>query len=80
MNEKLKNINHSKIIIKVCHVCYRLNESYKEPLKCQHCHKSFLPLNYFYKVHDQSIRHEELFAEGHELHEEDLVKGIYVLW
>ena len=70
-------------IIKKCHVCGQLTESSTEIDKCVCCGKSFLPLNYFSKIHDhegKSYRYKDLFAESHELTEEDLIIGLYVLW
>ncbi|MEC7277225.1 MAG: hypothetical protein VXV96_12980 [Bdellovibrionota bacterium] len=71
----------SRLIIKKCHVCGTLNEGYKETKKCGACNKSFLPSNYFGKVHAlNSKEFDELFSHSDELHEEDLIKGINVLW
>ena len=45
------------------------------------CKKSFLPCNYFNKVHAKdSSEFDEMFLTTSELDEEDLIKGIYVLW
>lgn len=71
----------SKVIIKKCHVCGHVEESYRETKKCSNCKKSFLPSNYFGKVHAKNSKEfDELFSHSDELHEEDLVKGINVLW
>ena len=71
----------SSVIVKKCHVCGAITEGYKEPKKCGGCNKSFLPSNYFGKVHaTNSKEYEELFSHSDELHEEDLIKGINVLW
>ena len=70
-----------QVIIKKCHVCGFLIETNKEASQCPHCKKSFLPLNYFGKVHAKnSSEFKNLFAESEELHEEDLIKGLTVLW
>ena len=70
-----------KVIIKKCHVCGQLHETTTELQKCVKCNKSFLPLNYFGKVHANNEKdYKNLFAESHELDEEDLILGIYVLW
>lgn len=70
-----------KILIKKCHVCGTVAESYTEVKKCGNCKKSFLPSNYFGKVHAKnSEEFGQLFSSSDELHEEDLVKGIAVLW
>ena len=69
------------IIIKKCHVCGDLIEAYEEPKKCPSCKHSFLPSNYFKKVHATNSKDfAELFEESHELVELDLVRGIQVLW
>ena len=46
------------------------------------CGKSFLPLNYFAKVHDHEGKTDfkDLFSNINELQEDDLVKGLYVIW
>ena len=70
-----------KLIVRRCHKCEETIEAHKEQQKCHHCGKSFLPLNYFVKVHEHDPqKFLELYAEGHELNEDDLVKGLFVLW
>ncbi len=70
-----------KLIIKKCHLCGQINSGYKEPHKCTQCKKSFLPLNYFSKIHSSSSsEYENLFASSNEIHEEDVVKGLTVIW
>jgi rRNA maturation endonuclease Nob1 len=77
-NDKIRNL---KLIIRRCHKCGQLTESEKEVEKCVKCGKSFLPLKYFEKVHcHEADKYEDLFSESDELCEEDLVKGIFVLW
>ncbi len=82
MKVELNNTeNESKLIIKKCHICGHIMESAHEVQKCGKCKKSFLPVNYFSKVHSKSQKEfEQLFAQGHEIHEEDLIKGLTVLW
>lgn len=71
----------SKQIIKSCHVCGHVHASYEEVQRCEGCEKSFLPLNYFSKVHAKnSAEFETLFLGAEEIHEDDLIKGLYVLW
>lgn len=73
--------SNSKLIIKKCHDCGHIMESSQELQKCMKCKKSFLPVNYFSKVHSKSQKdYDQLFAYGHEIHEEDLIKGLTVLW
>lgn len=68
-------------LIKKCHMCGHIHEGHQEPQKCTKCKKSFLPVNYFSKVHTKSQKEfDQLFAYGHELHDEDLIKGLTVLW
>ena len=70
-----------RVLIKKCHVCGQMIEAHTEQEKCVCCGKSFLPLNYFEKIHDhQDSTFSELYAESHELHEEDLIVGLYVIW
>lgn len=70
-----------KLLIKKCHLCGKIIESQVEVKKCPSCHKSFLPLNYFSKIKGTSVaEYHDLFAPCDELSEEDLIKGIYVLW
>ena len=78
-----KNTSHGteKLIIKKCHICGHIMEGHQEIAKCHKCKKSFLPVNYFSKIHSKSQKdYEHLFAFGHELHEEELIKGLTVLW
>lgn len=68
-------------IIKKCHMCGHLMESRKEVEKCECCNKPFLPMNYFGKVHAKnSTEFKQLFSKASEIHEEDLIKGLSVIW
>jgi cobalamin biosynthesis Co2+ chelatase CbiK len=70
-----------KILVRKCHVCGEVIESYAEVEKCHQCHKHFLPLNYFGKVHaTNSEAYKQLFEEVNSLHEDDLIKGLFVIW
>lgn len=72
---------HTKTIIKKCHSCGSLNESEKELDRCQKCRKAFLPSLYFYKVHAKNSKDfQDLFSHANELSQEDLIKGLIVLW
>lgn len=76
-----KDSSGSKVLFKKCHICDHVMESVQEVQKCEKCKKSFLPVNYFSKVHSKSQSdYGLLFAHGHEIHEEDLIKGLTVLW
>lgn len=80
MKVELTN-NNCKLLIKKCHTCGHIMESSQEIQKCTKCKKSFLPVNYFSKVHTKTQKDfDQLFAQGHELREEDLIKGLTVLW
>lgn len=69
------------MIIRKCHKCGQVTESHSEIEKCVKCQKSFLPLNYFDKIHSKEYTHlDGLFASSQDLEEEDLIKGIFVLW
>jgi len=71
----------SSKLIKKCHVCGHLMESKKEIEKCECCHKPFLPMNYFATVHAKnSSEYTQLFSRASELHDEDMIRGLTVLW
>jgi hypothetical protein len=56
-------------------------ESKEEMQKCGECNKSFLPTNYFGKVHAKNTEEfKNLFCNSDELQEDDLIRGISVLW
>lgn len=77
-------------LIKKCHACGKIIESYVEVDRCPGCNKRFLPINYFnritqHKGNEQDIpvsldRQLGLYASSDELREEDLICGIHVLW
>jgi Zn finger protein HypA/HybF involved in hydrogenase expression len=70
-----------KKLVKCCHMCTQVFESPQELERCPKCNKSFLPLNYFDKIHSNpDIKITELYAGSHELNDEDLIIGIHVLW
>lgn len=75
-----KSLKQDKLILKVCHQCGFCNSSSVEPERCSKCSKAFLPLNYFEKVHAKGEKFHELFQDSDQLNEEDLIKGLYVLW
>ena len=84
MGGVMKDLNKSfstKFIIKKCYICGEISETAREPEKCGCCGKSFLPLNYFAKVHNHSeVEFKYLFSDTSEIEEEDLIKGLYVIW
>lgn len=76
-----KTYSTETMIIKKCHVCGFVNEGQKEMESCQKCKKGFLPLNYFSKVHAKTSEDfKNLFSHSEDLHPDDLIKGINVLW
>ena len=79
----IQEISKSKaiVLIKKCHVCGHIMESSKEPEKCGKCNKSFLPSNYFSKVHAKTSKEfKSLFSQSNELHEDEIIKGLTVIW
>lgn len=78
------DIAHAEIskneIFRLCHRCHHVNASTCEIQRCEKCQKSFLPLKYFQKIHDVSHDYTELFSTAQELEEDDLIKGVTVLW
>ncbi len=81
MKVELKTLKTERLIIKKCHHCANIMESCEEIKKCTKCKMSFLPSNYFSKVHSKNAAdYEHLFASSQELHETDLIKGLTVLW
>jgi hypothetical protein len=70
-----------KILIRTCHACLKLNESTKELERCAHCNKAFLPIRYFDKIHHaEESKWENYFYPTDLIEEEDLIKGLFVLW
>jgi hypothetical protein len=79
--ESLGSTSKEKLLIRVCHSCLKINESHHEIERCSHCKKAFLPLRYFEKIHkDREEKWENHFSSADLLHDDDLIKGLYVLW
>lgn len=77
----LETQKSGKMIIKKCHVCGEIHESFQEVQKCSKCKKSFMPANYFTKVHAKNTKEfQNLFCDAEELFDEDLILGLNVLW
>lgn len=73
--------NKEKLLIRACHSCLKVNESEKELERCTHCNKAFLPLRYFDKIHqEKDVKWENHFYPTELIEEEDLIKGLFVLW
>ena len=73
--------NKEKLLIRTCHVCLKTNEGNQEMERCTHCNKPFLPLRYFDKVHHATeVKWENYFYPVELIEEEDLIKGLFVLW
>jgi hypothetical protein len=80
MNEVNKT-DKEKMIIRACHTCSKISEAHQELERCLHCGKAFLPLRYFEKIHDfKGESWKKHFAYADELENEDLIKGLFVLW
>lgn len=70
-----------KVLLRACHSCLKVNESVKELERCMHCDKSFLPLRYFDKIHgEKDVSFSNHFYPIELIEEEDLIKGLFVLW
>jgi hypothetical protein len=81
MEDTTKHFKQEKLIMRACHRCGHCTEAPQEPQRCDGCGKSFLPLNYFTKIHaDKQADFKGLFENSEDLSEEDLIKGLYVLW
>ena len=81
MEELSRTKSSGKTIIKKCYMCGTVMEGIQEQKKCSGCKKSFLPSNYFGKVHAKNEKEfDSLFSHCDEIHEEDLIKGISVIW
>jgi len=80
MND-LSKTDKEKLVIRACHSCTKITESLKEIERCSHCQKAFLPLRYFEKIHDLKGKNwQKHFADAEDLHDADLIKGLFVLW
>jgi len=70
-----------KTIIKKCHICGEIIESFHEVERCPSCKKPFLPCQYFGKVHAKNTSEfKQLFSHVSELQEDLLIKGLYTIW
>ena len=79
--KNLQTTTKEKTLIRACHSCLKLNESHRELERCLHCNKAFLPLRYFDKVHhEKDAKYENHFSMSDALEDEDLIKGLFVLW
>ena len=73
--------SRNRLIIKKCHKCGHIMESKSEIQRCSHCNKAFLPSNYHNKLTAKnSLDFYEQFLEAEDLCDENLIKGIQVLW
>jgi rRNA maturation endonuclease Nob1 len=80
MKDTQKRVSE-KLLVRACHSCAKLNEATKEVERCAHCGKAFLPLNYFEKIHAlKDSQWQNHFSAAEQLDEEDLIKGLFVLW
>lgn len=77
LNKKPKE----KLLIRACHACQKINESFQELERCTQCNKAFLPLRYFDKIHqNKNEKWENHFSPTDQIEEDDLIKGLFVLW
>lgn len=80
MKEKQRDFSLVKLI-KMCHVCTKVAEAEKELERCPYCQKSFLPLNYFEKIHaHKDAKLSELYDNCQDIEDHYLVRGIHVKW
>lgn len=81
MKNKVNKTKKVKLLLRSCHACLKLNESEQELERCLRCNKPFLPLRYFEKIHSQEeSKWENYFYPTEFIEEEDLIKGLFVLW
>jgi hypothetical protein len=81
INISIGKTRETSTVIRKCHHCGEILESNKEIEKCSCCKKSFLPSNYFGKVHAKNSReYQDLYLDAAELQSDDLIRGISVLW
>ncbi len=75
-------MNKGKVLVKKCHMCGHIIEGHIEAQRCPSCRKSFLPMDYFSKIHnkDAKAHYDDLFSSVEEIFEEDLIKGLNCLW
>ena len=79
--KSLSKTHKEKLLIRACHTCLKITESHKEVERCSHCNKAFLPLRYFEKIHHaKDQKWENHFSDSDQLEDEDLIKGLFVLW
>lgn len=78
---EIKKETKEKLLMRICHRCQHVNESVAELERCTQCQKSFLPLRYFEKVHTaHGDEWKNNFSRVSDIEEEDLIKGLFVLW
>lgn len=82
MKNEIKLYKRPESLIRVCHICLKLNESPNEIEKCAHCQKSFLPLRYFDKIHSQASKSNwsSHFSSIEDIDDKDLILGLFVKW
>lgn len=81
MNKEIKLSKKPQTLIRVCHMCLKINESTAEIEKCVHCQKSFLPLRYFEKIHSHAKQEwSSHFSSIEDIDDKDLIQGLFVMW
>lgn len=80
MQQKQHKLSYTKLI-KACHVCTKVTETEKELERCPHCTKSFLPSNYFEKIHfAPNAKLRDLYDVSDDVEESHLIRGLQVKW
>jgi len=69
----------TKQLFRLCHLCGTLNEGDSEVLRCTKCGKGFLPLNYFEKIRQKTIKMNQAPEEMPEFGLSPL-PGLVVFW
>ncbi len=81
LHDKIKTSSEKKLIVKKCHCCGKISDSPTELKRCPSCNKSFMPSNYFGKIHAKnSEEFDQLFSKVEDLDESDIIIGLNVLW
>ncbi len=77
-----KKNTSGRSLYRQCHMCAYVIHTSEEVQRCPKCNKSFLPLNYFAKIHKgkQGEDYDALYSSCDELSEQEIIKGLYVIW
>jgi len=73
--------NKTHEFVRCCHKCNTLSSDYHEVKKCGNCGQSFLPTNYFKKVHSlKGVDYDDLYDSVSNIDPSLLLKGLTVIW